>query len=80
MEEMFYIAKAAACISAALAIGIGTIAPANSQGNIASRALENMGKYPELASNLRTTAFATMGIVETSVVFAFIISLVLLFI
>ena len=81
MDEMYlaYI-KIAAYIGAAFAMGIGTIGPALGQGNIGARACENIGKYPESAGQIRTTMFLSMGIVETSAIYAFLISLFLIFI
>lgn len=81
MDEMYlaYI-KIAAYIGAAFAMGIGTIGPALGQGNIGARACENIGKYPESAGQIRTTMFLSMGIVETSAIYAFLIALFLIFI
>lgn len=76
---MIYYAKAAAYFGAALAIGIGTIGPALAQGAIASKACENMGKYPESAREIRTMAFLGLVIVETSAVFALLVALLLAF-
>ena len=71
--------KAAAYIGAAFAIGIGTIGPAFGQGMIGSKACENMGKYPESASKIRTTMLLAMGIIESSAIYALIISILLIF-
>lgn len=80
MEDMYiaYI-KIAAFIGAAFAMGIGTIGPAIGQGMIGSKACENIGKYPESSGQIRTTMFLGMGIVETSAIYAFLISLFLIF-
>lgn len=79
MEDMYiaYI-KVAAYIGAAFVMGIGTIGPALGQGNIGGKACENIGKYPESASNIRNTMFLSMGIVETSAIYAFLIALFLI--
>ncbi|HJZ23841.1 MAG TPA: ATP synthase F0 subunit C [Candidatus Babeliales bacterium] len=71
--------KAAAYIGAAFAIGIGTIGPAFGQGMIGSKACENMGRYPESASKIRTTMLLAMGIIESSAIYALIISILLIF-
>ncbi len=71
--------KIAAYIGAAFAMGIGTIGPALGQGNIGAKACENIGKYPESAGQIRTTMFLSMGIVETSAIYAFLIALFLIF-
>lgn len=77
MEDSY--AKAAVYIGAALAMGIGSIGPALGQGLIGMKACENIGKYPEGANKIRTTMFLALSIIETSAIYCFIISLILLF-
>lgn len=78
MDGLFY-AKAAAFISAAFAIAIGVTGPSISQGLIAARAVDNMGKYPESAGKIRTAAFLSMGFVETCAIYALMIAGALLY-
>lgn len=68
------IAKAAAYIGAAVAMGIGSIGPALGQGMIGMKACENIGKYPENAGQIRTTMVLAMAIVESSAIYALLIS------
>ncbi len=77
MEEINYV-KMAAYLGAAFAIGVGAIGPALGQGAVASKALENMGKYPEMADKIRTTMFIGLALIETLAIYAFIISLLLI--
>lgn len=77
MDGINYV-KIAAYFGAAFAMGIGTIGPALGQGLIASRAVENMGKYPEMANKIRTTMLLALGIVETSAIYAFVIAMLLI--
>lgn len=72
--EGIYIAKAAAYIGAALVMGIGSIAPAYGQGLVGSKACENIGKYPESASNIRNAMMLAMGLIETSAIYALLVS------
>lgn len=65
MVEGIYYAKAAACIGAAIAVGIGVLGPSFGQGAIGMKACENIGKYPESANKIRTLMFLAMGIIET---------------
>lgn len=69
--------KMAAYLGAAFAMGIGTIGPALGQGIVASKAVENMGKYPEMSNKIRTAMFLALGIIETSAIYAFVIALML---
>ena len=77
--EGIVIAQAAALIGAALVMGIGCIAPAYGQGLIGAEACKNIGKYPQSAKDIRTTMLLAMGIVESSAVYALLISLLLIF-
>ncbi len=74
MEEIFY-AKAAAYLGAAFAMSIGCIGPSLSQGFIGAKACENIGKYPEGASAIRTAMMISMGVIESSAVYNLIIAL-----
>ena len=78
VESGVALMKMAAYFGAAFAMGVGTIGPALGQGNIGGKACENIGKYPESASNIRNTMFLAMGIVETSAIYAFLIALFLI--
>lgn len=74
VEGIFY-AKAAAAIGAALAIGVGTLGPSLGMGLIASKACENIGKYPENADKIRLAMILALIFVETGAVYAFAIAL-----
>jgi F-type H+-transporting ATPase subunit c len=71
--------KAAAFIGAAIAMGVGSIAPAYGQGLIGAKACETIGKYPESADKVRMAMMIAMGIVESSAVYALLIALLLIF-
>jgi len=76
MDGIYY-AKAAAFIGAAVAIGFGSIGPALGQGNIGTKAVESVGKFPESADKVRMTMMIAMAIVESSAIYALLISLLL---
>lgn len=65
MDGIFY-AKAAACIGAALSVGLGVLGPTLGQGGIGMKACENVGKYPESANKIQTVMILGMGIIESS--------------
>lgn len=77
MVEGIYYAKAAAFLGAAIAMGLGSIGPALGQGFIGTKACESIGKYPESADKIRMTMMIAMGIVESSAVYALVISFLL---
>jgi F-type H+-transporting ATPase subunit c len=67
-------AKAAACIAAGIAMGIGSLGPALGQGLVGMKACENLGKYSESSSQIRTLMIVAMGIIESSAIYALLIS------
>lgn len=67
-------AKAAACIGAGIAMGLGSLGPALGQGLVGMKACENVGKYAESAGKIRTTMLIAMGIVESSAIYALMIA------
>ena len=71
--EIYY-AKAAAFLGAAIAMGVGSIGPALGQGLIGMKAVESIGKYPESAGKVRTSMMLSMMLVETSSIYALLIS------
>lgn len=66
-------------LSAALAIGIGTIGPALGQGRAISSAVEGIARQPEAADNIRMTMLIGIAIIESLTIYAFVIALVLIF-
>lgn len=77
--EGVYIAKAAAFIGAAIAMGIGSVGPALGQGNIGTAACQNIGKYPESAGKIRMAMIIALGLVESSAVYALMVSMALIY-
>lgn len=66
-------------LSAALAIGLGTIGPGLGQGIAVSRAVEGIARQPEAADNIRMTMLIGIAIIESLTIYAFVIALVLIF-
>ena len=61
MQEM-EIAKAAAFIGAAIAMGVGGLSPAYGQGLIGAQACKSIGKYPESADKIRMTMLISLWV------------------
>ncbi|KKR96795.1 MAG: ATP synthase C chain [candidate division TM6 bacterium GW2011_GWE2_41_16] len=79
MEDMIVWVKIAKCFAAALAIGLGTMGPALSQGKIGATGCDNIGRYPQSEGAIRNMTLLALTIVETSALFAFITALLLIF-
>lgn len=76
--DAFY-AKAAAYIAAAIAMSIGSVGPALGQGLVGMKACENIGKYPQNASDIQRVMIISMGIIESSAVYNLLIAILILF-
>ena len=73
------IIEAAKAIGAALCMGLGAIGPTIGEGNAVGKALEGMARQPEMAGTLRTNMILGCAITETTGIYAFVISLLLMF-
>lgn len=74
MEMSAAYVKIAAYLAAAFALGFGVLGPALGQGKVGATAVENIGKYPESANKIRGAMIVSLGIIETSAVYAVIIA------
>lgn len=77
--DIFYV-KAAACLGAAISVGIGVLGPSLGQGMIGTKACENIGKYPESANKIRETMFLGLTIIETSSIWCVLIAGALIYV
>ncbi len=66
-------------LSVAIAIGLGTIAPAIGIGMIGSKAAEALGRNPEAESAVRTTTILALAFAEAIAIYALVVALVLKF-
>ncbi|QQR48973.1 ATP synthase F0 subunit C [bacterium] len=69
----------AAYIAAGLCMGIGTLGPSLGQGFIGGKACESIGKKPESANVVFRTMVIALAFVESTAIYALVISLILLF-
>jgi F-type H+-transporting ATPase subunit c len=70
--------KVAAYIAAGICMGVGTIGPSLGQGYIGGKACENLAKRPESAGIISRTMMIAMAFVESSAIYALVISLLLI--
>lgn len=66
-------------LAAALGVGIATIGPGLGQGNAVARAMEAIGRNPESQSKIMPTLLIGLAFMESLVLYALLVSLVLLF-
>jgi F-type H+-transporting ATPase subunit c len=67
-------------IGAALAIGLGAIGPGIGIGLIGSKAMEAMGRNPEVTSTIQTNMILGIAFAESIAIFSLVISLLVKFI
>lgn len=66
--------------AAALAIGLGALGPALAIGNLASKAMESIGRNPEGASKVQSAMILAIAFTEAIAVYALVVALIILFI
>ena len=65
--------------TAGLTMAIGSIAPALGEGRALSQALSAIAQQPDEANTITRTLFVGMAMVESTAIYCFVISIILLF-
>jgi F-type H+-transporting ATPase subunit c len=66
-------------VTAGLTIAIGSIGPALGEGKALSQALSAIAQQPDEANTITRTLFVGMAMVESTAIYCFVISIILLF-
>lgn len=69
----------ATVLGAGLAIGLGAIGAGIGQGIAAGKALEGMARQPEVTGTLQTNMIIVLAFIESLCIYAFAVSLILLY-
>ncbi len=69
----------ASVITAGLTIAIGSIGPALGEGRALSQALGSIAQQPDEASTITRTLFVGLAMVESTAIYCFVISLIIIF-
>ena len=64
-------------IGSAIVMGLAALGVGLGQGIVASNALQSIARQPELAGKITTTMIVGMAIMETALVLAFVIAILL---
>jgi len=78
MESEALIA-ATSIISAGLTIAIGSIGPALGEGRALAQALSAIAQQPDEASTITRTLFVGLAMIESTAIYCFVISMILIF-
>jgi F-type H+-transporting ATPase subunit c len=73
-------AESAKLLAAGLGIGISTLGPGIGIGYLTGRASEAIARQPEAAGTIRTAMLIGAGMTEALCLYAFVISIILLFV
>ncbi len=71
--------ESAKVIAAAIAVGVGAIGAGIGEGILASRAMEAIGRNPEIQEKITPLLFITMAIVESTSIYGLVVALIILF-
>jgi F-type H+-transporting ATPase subunit c len=78
MDSVSLIALAS-IITAGLTIAIGSVGPALGEGRALAQALSAMAQQPDESNTITRTLFVGLAMVESTVIYCFVIALILLF-
>jgi len=78
MEGNDWIAVAS-ILAAGLTIAIGSIGPALGEGRALAQALSAIAQQPDEASTITRTLFVGMAMVESTAIYCFVVSMILIF-
>ncbi|PIR46729.1 MAG: ATP synthase F0 subunit C [Candidatus Vogelbacteria bacterium CG10_big_fil_rev_8_21_14_0_10_45_14] len=72
--------EAARLMAAGIAIGFGVMGSGIGEGILAAKAMEAMGRNPEVSGSIFTRMIVAMAITESSAIYAVVVSLIILFV
>lgn len=72
--------EATRLLAASICMGLGAIGPGIGEGIVASKALEAMGRNPEMSDKLFSNMIVAMAITESTAIYSLVISLIILFV
>ncbi len=72
-------ARVSSYLAAGICMGIGSLGPSIGQGYTGGKACEAIGRKPDSAGSIVRTMITAMAITESSAIYAFIISMLLVF-
>lgn len=66
-------------LAAGLCIGLGAIGSAIGEGLAAAAALNSIAQQPDEAGTITRTLFVAMAMIESTAIYAFVVSMILIF-
>ncbi len=78
MDSMTMIAICS-IITAGITIGLGSIAPALSEGRAVENALSSLAQQPDAAKTITRTLFVGLAMIESIAIYCLVVSMILIF-
>ena len=72
--------EAVRLLAAGLCMGLGAIGPGIGEGVIGGKALEAIGRNPELTGNIFPKMIVAMAICESTAIYSLVMALIILFV
>lgn len=72
--------EAARLLAAGLCMGLGAIGSGIGEGIVGARALEAMGRNPQVSDKLFTNMIVTIALVESTAIYSLLIAILILFV
>ncbi len=67
-------------LAAGLCMGLGALGPGIGEGMIGSKAMEAMGRNPEVSDKVFSNMIVAMAVCESTGIYALVVSLIILFV
>jgi F-type H+-transporting ATPase subunit c len=77
--DMISIIGFGSVVSAGLTIAIGAIGPALGEGRAVAQGLASLAQQPDESNRINRTLFVGLAMIESTAIYAFVVSLILLF-
>ncbi len=69
----------ASVITAGFTMAIGAMMPSIAEGRAVAKALESLAQQPDSSPTITRTLFIGLAMIETSLIYCFVISMILIF-
>ncbi len=66
-------------VIAGITTGIGTIAPALSEGRSVAAAMTSLAQQPDASATITRTLFVGLAMIESTAIYCFVVSMILIF-
>jgi F-type H+-transporting ATPase subunit c len=69
----------ASIVTSGLTVAIGCIGPALGEARVAAQALEAIARQPDESNTITRTLFVSLAMIESTAIYCFVVSMILIF-